>query len=293
MNLALFLGCNVPTQTFNYEAAARKVAEHFDISFVDIPEFGCCGEFTEGVDYFSSIVFAARNIALAEQKGLDIVALCNGCFSSLSRARYELQEDANLKSRVNEVLGKLGLKYQGGSKVYHFHQFLYDVVGDSKIKGEVKTSLRNVSIPCQNGCHILKPSDILRFDDPEEPKKLEGLVALTGAKVVPPMGGELCCGSFLLSHNIDYAYALATQSIERKGNVDAIVVGCPFCFKQLDMAQVIAKRKLGKTFNIPVIFYAQLLGLALGYGEKELGLMDSIHKIPTAKFLEKVKRKDG
>jgi heterodisulfide reductase subunit B len=292
MNFALFLGCNVPTQTFNYEAAARTVIEHFGIKLTDIPEFGCCGEFTEGMDYFSSVVFSARNIVLAEQKGLDIVTLCNGCFSALSRANHELQEDEDLKSRVNDVLEKLELQYQGKSKIYHFHQLIYDVVGDSKIKKEIKTSLQDVSISCHNGCHILKPSDVLRFDDPEEPKKLEELVALTGARVVRPMGGELCCGSFLLSQNTDYAYAMAAQSIERKGNVDAIIVGCPFCFKQLDIVQIMAKRKFGKTFNVPILFYAQLLGLAMGHNEKELGL-DAIHKISTAKFLEKVKQVNG
>jgi heterodisulfide reductase subunit B len=106
------------------------------------------------------------------------------------------------------------------------------------------------------------------------------------------MGAELCCGSFLLSHDTDVAYALAIQSIERKGKVDAIVVGCPFCFRQLDMGQVIARRKFQKSFDIPVLFYAQLLGLALGLNARDLGL-DQIHKISTANFLQKVKRSNG
>jgi len=91
-----------------------------------------------------------------------------------------------------------------------------------------------------------------------------------------------------LSHDTNVAYSLAIQSIERKGEVDAIVVGCPFCFRQLDMGQIIARRKFGKTFEIPVLFYAQLLGLALGFDEKDLGF-DQIHKISTVKFLQKVK----
>lgn len=289
MNLALFLGCNVPTQAYNYEAAVRRVAEHFDLKLVDIPDFGCCGEFTEGMDGFSSVVFSARNIALAEKQNLDILTLCNGCFSSLSRAKHELQ-DPKLRNRVNETLAKIGLSYQGKARIFHFHQLIHDVIGTAKIRKEIKSGFRNVGVSCQNGCHILKPTDALQFDDPEEPKKLEELVSLTGAEVIPPMGTEQCCGSFLLSHNTDYAYALAVQSIERKGKVDAIIVGCPFCFKQLDTGQIIAKRKFGKTFDIPVIFYAQLLGLALGHTEKELGF-DTIHKISTAKFLEKVKQR--
>lgn len=290
MKLALFLGCNVPTQAFNYEVAVRKVTKHFDIELVDVPDFGCCGEFTEGMDCFTSLVFSARNIALAEKGNLDILALCNGCFSALTRAKHELQDNPT-RTKVNKILEEIGLTYTGESKIYHFHQLMHDVIGTSRIKKSIKIPLKNVAISCQNGCHILKPSDVIRFDDPEEPKKLEELVHITGAKVIPPNGTEQCCGSFLLSHNIDYAYSLAIESIERRGKVDAIVVGCPFCFKQLDTGQLIAKRKFGKDFDIPVIFYAQLLGLALGHDEKELGL-ETIHKVPTARFLQKVRHAD-
>jgi len=291
MKLAFFLGCNVPTQVFNYEAAVRKVAERFDVKLVDIPDFGCCGEYTEAMDSYTSLVFAARNIALAEEKNLDILTLCNGCFLSLNKARHEL-EDKQLRSKVNNILRKINLSYKGKARIYHFHQLMYDVIGTSKIKEKIKISLDGVAISYQNGCHALRPSAVLQFEDPEEPRKLEELVSLTGAKVVHPRGTELCCGSFLLSHDTDVAYSLAIQSIERKGKVDAIVVGCPFCFKQLDMGQVIARRKFQKSFEIPVLFYAQLLGLALGFDEKELGL-DQIHKISTASFLQKVRRSNG
>jgi heterodisulfide reductase subunit B len=291
MKLALFLGCNVPMQAFNYEAAVRKVASHFNIGLVDIPDFGCCGEFTEGMDSFTSLVFSARNIALAEKKNLDILTLCNGCFLSLNKARHEL-EDQQLRSKVNNVLGKINLSYKGKSRIFHFHQLMYDTIGTSEIKERIQVSLNGVVLSYQNGCHILRPSDVLRFDDPEEPRKLEELMSLTGAKVVRPIGTELCCGSFLLSHDTDVAYSLAVQSIEQKSNVDAIVVGCPFCFRQLDMGQIIARRKFGKSFDIPVLFYAQLLGLALGFNEKELGF-NQIHKISTTNFLQKVRRSHG
>jgi heterodisulfide reductase subunit B len=164
---------------------------------------------------------------------------------------------------------------------------MHDAVGTNRIREKVEHNLDGLTVSCQNGCHILRPSDVLQFDDPEEPKKLEGLVAATGAKVVQPTGGELCCGSFLLGQDTNVAYMMAVQSIERKGKIDAIVVGCPFCFRQLDMGQVIASRKFQKNFNIPVVFYAQLLGLALGFDAKELGL-DQIHKISTANLLQKV-----
>lgn len=291
MRFALFLGCNVPTQAFNYEASVRKVADRFNVELVDIPDFGCCGEFTESMDYYTSVVFAARNIALAEKESLDLLTLCNGCFSALSRAKHRLK-DQQLRDRVNDVLQKVDLTYGGEARVLHFHQLMYDAIGPSKIKEKIAVSLNSVSISCQNGCHILRPSDVLKFDDPEEPRKLEELVSLTGAKIIRPMGTEMCCGSFLLSHDTNVAYSLAVQSIEMKGNVDAIVVGCPFCFRQLDMAQFIARRKFGKSLDIPVVFYSQLLGLALGVDARELGFYQ-IHKISTSSFLQKVMNSSG
>ncbi len=285
MNLAFFLGCNVPTQVYNYEASVRKISEAFKIKLVDVPDFGCCGELTEAMDHYTSLVFSARNIALAEKEGLDLLTLCNGCFSSLSKAILALR-DSHRRSEVNETLKKIGLSYQGKSKVFHFHQLMYDIVGPSKIKEKLVLDFNGVSVSCHNGCHILRPSDVLRFDDPENPRKLEELVALTGAQIVKPVGNEQCCGSVLSLCDLDAAQSLAIESIERKGEVDAIVVGCPFCFKQFDMGQVVARKKFNKELNIPVLLYAELLGLALGFEAKDLGL-DAVHKIRTEEFLKK------
>lgn len=291
MNLAFFLGCNVQTQVYNYEASVRKIADVFNIELIDIPDFGCCGELTEAMDYYTCLVFSARNIALAEKEGLDILTLCNGCFSSLNRAIFALR-DPDLRSRVNETLEKIGLSYEGKSQVFHFHQLMYDIVDPSKIKEKIVFSLDKVSVSCHNGCHILRPSDVLGFDDPENPRKLEELVALTGAGIVKPMGNEQCCGSVLSLCDLDTAQSLAIESIERKGEVDAIVVGCPFCFKQFDMVQVVARRKYNKELNIPVLFYAELLGLALGFEPRDLGL-NVVHKIRTDGFLEKLGVSNG
>ncbi|NIQ06035.1 MAG: CoB--CoM heterodisulfide reductase subunit B [Candidatus Korarchaeota archaeon] len=286
MNLAFFLGCNVPTQVYNYEISVRKIAEVFEIELIDILDFGCCGELTEPMDYYTSLVFSARNIALAEKEDLDILTLCNGCFCSLNKAISALR-DPHLRSRVNGTLKKIGLSYQGKSSVFHFHQLMYDTIGPSRIKEKIVSNLNEVSVSCHNGCHILRPSDVLGFDDPEKPTKLEELVALTGVQIVNPIGIEQCCGSFLSLHDLDAAQSFAIESIERKGEVDAIVVGCPFCFKQFDIGQVVARRKFNKDLDIPILFYAELLGLALGFEAKDLGL-NVIHKIRTNEFLGKL-----
>lgn len=301
MKLAFFLGCNIPTQAYNYEVSVRKIAEVFDIELMDIQDFGCCGELTEAMDYYTSLVFSARNIALAEKECLDILTACNGCFASLNKAIFALR-DSHLRSRVNETLKEISnnmemdarpnIIYKGTSKVFHVHQLLYDSIGLSKIKEKIVHNLKNVSVSCHNGCHILRPNNILGFDDPESPKKLEELVALTGAKIVEPMGNEQCCGSLLSLCDVDSAQSLAIESLERKGEVDAIVVGCPSCFKQFDMGQIIARKNFNNELNIPILFYTELLGLALGLEAKDIGL-NVVHKIKPDVFLEKLGVSNG
>lgn len=287
MSYAFYPGCVIPLQAPNYEVSARAVMKELAIPICDIDDFGCCGILAGPLDGFTMLTFAARNIALAETKGLDIITLCNGCFGTLSKAAHQLEKE-EVRDKVNAVLKELGLEVQGKTKVYHFHQVLYDIIGLAEIKKRNKLDLSGCAIGCHNGCHLVKPSDVLHFDQAAYPRKLEDMVEATTARAVQPEGFEHCCGSLLLPHNQDSSYAFAVKAVEQKGAVDAIIVNCPGCFRQLDLGQVMAKRKFNKTLNTPVVFYSQLLGLALGISPKELGL-DTVHKIKTGAFLEKCK----
>lgn len=286
MGYAFYPGCVIPLQAPNYEVSARAVMKELKVPLEEIENFGCCGVITGSLDGFTMLTFAARNIALAEAKGLDIITLCNGCFGTLSKAYHQLEEE-KVREKVNHILKELGLEVKGKTKVYHFHQILYDKIGLDEIKKRNKVDLSTFKIGCHNGCHLVKPSDVLHFDQASYPHKLEELVKATSAKVVTPQGFEHCCGSLLMPHNQDSSYAFAVKAVEQKGEVDAIIVNCPGCFRQLDLGQVMAKRKFNKVLNTPVVFYSQLLGLALGIDPKSLGL-DTIHKIRTNTLLQMV-----
>ena len=286
MSYAFYPGCVIPLQAPNYEVSARAVMRELGVSFEDIEDFGCCGILAGPLDGFTALTFAARNIALAEAKGLDIIALCNGCFGTLSKAAHQLEEEETRK-KVNTILKEIGLEVQGKTRVYHFHQILYDKIGLDEIKKQSNVDLSTVKIGCHHGCHILKPTDVLHYDKEICHHKLEEMVGATSAKVVTPQGFEHCCGSLLMPHDQDTSYAFAVKAVEQKGEVDAIIVNCPGCFRQLDLGQVMAKRKFNKVLKTPVIFYSQLIGLALGIDPKSLGL-DTIHKIKTNTLLQKI-----
>jgi heterodisulfide reductase subunit B len=286
MSYAFYPGCVIPLQAPNYEISAREVMKLLGVSLVDIEDFGCCGILANSLDGFTTLTFAARNIALAESKGLDIITLCNGCFGTLSKTTHQL-EGETVRKKANNILQQIGLEVKGKTKVFHFHQILFDKIGLNEIKNRIKVDMSAIRIGCHHGCHILKPTDVLHYDKAAYPHKLEEMVRVTGAQVVPPQGFEHCCGSLLMPHDQNTSYAFALKAVEQKGPVDAIVVNCPGCFRQLDLGQVMAKRKFNKMLNIPVIFYSQLLGLALGIDSKLLGL-ETIHKIRTKSILEKL-----
>ena len=289
MHYAFYPGCVIPLQAPNYEVSARAVMKELEIAIEDIEDFGCCGVLSGPIDGFTMLTFAARNIALAETKGLDILTLCNGCFGTLSKAVHQL-EDEKTRDKVNTVLKEIGLEVQGKTQVHHFHRVLYDTIGLDEIKKRNKVDISSFKIGCHNGCHLVKPSDVLHFDKAAYPQKLEEMVEATSARVVTPRGFEHCCGSLLMPHDQDSSYAFAVKAVEQKGEVDAIIVNCPGCFRQLDLGQVMAKRKFNKVLTTPVVFYSQLLGLALGIDPKALGL-DTGHKVKTTALLEKCRGK--
>ena len=120
MKYGLFLGCTVPVRAQNYEISARKVAEKLGIELVDLPEFRCCGYPIKSVNFEASLMLAARNLAVAEEKGLDITTFCNACSVTLVEANHTLKQHPELMEKVNQMLGKEGKKYTGKVKVKHF-----------------------------------------------------------------------------------------------------------------------------------------------------------------------------
>lgn len=148
VDYALFLGCNIPNRLPHLELAARKVLPKLDVNLVDIKEFGCCPE-PIGIQELSQdawMAMAAINLCLAEEKGLDIVALCNGCFETLRTVNTELQHNDGHKTKVNAALSKIGKEYKGTQKVKHVLEVLYNDVGLEKIKASVQKELKGIRV---------------------------------------------------------------------------------------------------------------------------------------------------
>ena len=286
---ALFLGCTIPARQPNYELSARKSLTKLGIELVDLPHMTCCAPPPlQSIDLETSLAVAAYNICLAEEADLNLITLCSGCFESLSMANATLKSDEQLRAKINRILSKAGKEFIGNKEVKHFIQVLMNDVGLERLKQSVSKPLTNLKVAAFYGCHALRPSELLNFDDPECPTILEKLIEILGAKSVEYRNKLKCCGGLLRGYSDDLALDLTREKIANttKAGVDCIATLCPFCFFALDLGQLQLKSKLNETFYMPVFHYTELLSLALGIDPKELAL--KAHKVKTDKTISKI-----
>ena len=284
MRYAFFVGCTTLSRLPGYEKSARKVAENFGIELLDMPGSGCCGTtYLETLDHKTGLAVAARNIAIAEEMGLDIVTICNGCTEVLTKANRELKENPKLRAEVNEVLGDAGKEFKGTVEVKHYVRVLKEDVGLDAIREKMEKRFRGLRVGSHYGCHMLKPREILMSDDPENPTVLDDLVATTGAEPIDyPNKLECCAGPVMgVRENVTWSVGLdKVKTVKQYG--DALVTACPFCYLTYERCQLMQEENP----NLPVLHIPQLLGLALGLDEDELGI--GHNKVPSTGVLERL-----
>lgn len=286
---AFFIGCATPVLTVNYELATRKVAETLGIELFDVTDFACCGFPMKSVSQETAMLMAARTLSIAEKQGLNICTICPGCTSMLTEASKKIEEDQELREKINNKLQKIDRSYDGNIEVKHFIRILYDEVGIEKLQKKVKKSLEGLKIAPHYGCHYTKPSEIYAcFDDPELPKSLDDLISFTGAKSVNYENKIQCCGGYVLGVDEGVSFSLASKKLDhvKASKADAIGLICPLCSVMYDRNQRVIERRLNKSYNLPVLFYPQILGLALGLDSSELGL--DVNRVKPSSLLEKL-----
>jgi heterodisulfide reductase subunit B len=288
MRYALYLGCTAPVRAMNYELSARNTAGRLGIELVDINDFGCCGFPLQSVHHEAALLLSARNLALAEEQGLDICALCSACTGTLAEANYALQNDEELRERVNEELEvATGLRYNGTIRVRHLVRILYEEVGLGRIQEAVTVDLSDLRLAAHYGCHYLKPVEAHDgFDDPENPHSLDRLIEALGASSIYYEGRDQCCGGGILGADEQTALALPHLKLERvvAAGADALVVICPFCDIMYELQQRRIEKLYDTRYNLPVLFYPQLLGLAMGLSADEVGLR--LNRVKSRKLME-------
>jgi heterodisulfide reductase subunit B len=284
----MFLGCAIPYRVAAYEISARKVLKKLGVELVEMPEFNCCGLPLDPVSHETMLILAARNLAIAEQKGLDIITLCPGCAGTLKKVNKMLKEDKLLREEINKHLKEAGLEFKGNVNAKHIIQVLIEDVGLEKIKDMVVKPLTMIKVAEHNGCHILRPKEFIGFDDPEDPKTLKTLIEATGATCLDYMDETECCGAPSVGVNDKIALQLARDKLNHIKMVDAqaMITICPFCHIMYDTNELRIEKMFNEAYGIPILHYPQLLGLAMGIQAEELALNEL--RVDVSKILSKM-----
>ena len=291
---AFFLGCIAPNRYPGCEAAAIKTSEKVGIKLLPLKGASCCpapGAFGS-IDLNVWYAMAARNLVLAEEMKKDIALICNGCYKSIWEVNHILKHNDDLRDNVNEVLAEIDMQYKGSIDVWHLAELYYDekICGVQKIRDSVTTPLAGAKVAAHYGCHLMKPQKERHFGDTENPMWFEELIGALGCEPVQYRNKMQCCGAGGGVRGYDIVHALDITNEKlinmREVGADAITELCPFCQLQFDRGQIEIKEKFGDVYNIPVLHYNELLGLAQGMSPQDLAL--DLHAIDTTPFLMKV-----
>lgn len=275
MKFAYFLSCINESITKEVNCSLDLLNSTLGITMIRLENGTCCGG--SNLDYVSPDHFLAingRNIALAEQLGLDLVTSCNTCLLTLRRAKQALDASQNKRDMVNKLLESEGLTYRGTSEIKHILWVISEDFGLSRLSERVVRPLAGIRFAPFYGCHIIRPSHLLGRDDPAAPASLDRVIEALGGVPVEYPAKSGCCGFHTLLVAEKESLALSGDAVEAASRADAdyIVTPCPLCHTALDAYQSQALH--GRTINrkMPVLHLSQMIGLAFGYSIDELGI---------------------
>jgi heterodisulfide reductase subunit B len=277
MEYALFLGCTIPLKLPHLEKAFRDVASILDVKLKEMEGVSCCPEpvSLQSLNIDTWMTLGARNLAIAEKMGLNIITICSGCYETLKTVSVLLGEDEEYLAKINEILKKINYEYTGKTKVYHFVELFSQPEWLEKMKNILVKPLDDLNLAVHYGCHLIRPSKIMQFDHPEKPEKIDIILQALGAKTVEFANKLECCG-YCARLQDEIGEKLVedkmTELCELEEEVDALIAVCPACTTQYDRKEKIIARRSGKKLDIPVLYLAEIMAYALGVELQDLSL---------------------
>jgi len=289
MKFAYYPGCSAKTTCPELDQSMKAVAKKLDLDLAELEVAACTGSRQirdSNEELF--LTLNARTLALAERLERDVMTVCATCLLNLVEVNNTLRGNAELRKKINGNLAKIDLEYRGSVEVTHILWVLLRNIGAEALGKKIVRPLRGLRVAPFYGCHILRPKDVLGFDDPDSPTSLDALIRLLGAEPVDYDGKKRCCGFHVLMTKEDLALKISGRRLSqaREGQADCVVTTCPLCHSSLDPYQAAVESKLGKKIDLPIVHLPQLLGLGLGLDARELKLEGNA--VSTARVLEKI-----
>lgn len=266
-------GCSLEGTAEEYDRSTRAVMDSLGADIIDVENWTCCGATAAAaVSSLLASTLAARNLALAEKRraGADLLVPCSACYLNLKKVEQDFRVDARLRARINDALSVEGLTLAGEIRVRHLLDILSRDVGPQPVHEKTVHPLTGFSLAPYYGCQCLRPYAV--FDDPEIPASMEPLIRATGAEVFPWSMGGKCCGASHMSTKMNVGLSLSGAILEAAQGADAVVTVCPMCQLNLEAYQRKISHRTGKKLTLTILYLPQVLGLAMGLGNRAVGL---------------------
>lgn len=288
MSFAYYPGCSTRSANRAYDLSTRNVARTLGIGLEELDDWNCCGATAYmAINEKRSFVLSARNLALAEKMGKDLVAICNGCYLALRKTSKYMAEDPKLRADIERALAAGDMTYAGQVDVRHFLDVVVTDLGEEAVSQCVSRPLTGLKVAPYYGCQIGRP--FAEIDDAEDPQMLNKLIGWLGGEAVDFSLKAKCCGGMMMTTCAEIGKELTGKILKAaidKG-ADCIITACPLCQMNLEAYQAAVSKAMGAELRIPVIYFTQLMGVAFGLGSADLGLKDSFSPVETM-FAEKV-----
>ncbi len=284
MHYLYYPGCTLYTKAKNLDRTARNCSLLLGFELKELNNWVCCGAaFPLATDNLMALLPPARILANAREEGTTLTILCSVCFNVIKRTNRLLQKDSEKRDKINNFIEK---NYQGDLRILHYLELLKQDIGFSQLKERIKKQLSGLKAAAYYGCMLLRPFEEMGFDDKERPTIFEKFLATLGAEAVDFPFKIECCGSFQSVGSPDVAtecaYKILCSAIRR--GVEVVVTTCPMCAFNLDHKQAEIKQKYLDFKEIPVLYFTQLLGIAMGLDYRTVGFeQNAVDPLPLLK----------
>lgn len=289
MKYAYYPGCSLSSTGLELDISTKAVAKKIGLDLWEIPDWNCCGASSAHLaDHNLAVALPARNLAIAEEAGLPLAIPCAACFLRCKTAEKGVRDSKKMKEKVEYIIGR---KYEAKYDAKGLLEVVLEELGLDGLRANTVRPLEGLRVAAYYGCYLVRPQEVTQFDDPEDPHSMDNIVTALGGTPVEWNCKVECCGaSFPTARKMlgmDMTQTILDEA--QRAGADCIVCSCPLCLTNLDMRQRQIGRNQGKEYGqkgIPVFYFTELVGIAMGLNPKDLGL--SHHFVdPVSKLKEK------
>lgn len=286
MKVAYYPGCSLDSTAIEYHISTKKTAEILGVDLVEIEDWNCCGATSaHNTDKLLSLALPARNLAIAEQSGLDVLAPCAACYNRFRNTEYAVREDAEMKEKIERVID---MPYSASNKTISALEWLVDEVGLDKIKEKVTNPLLGMKVASYYGCLLVRPQAHTGFDDVEDPQSMDNIMKALGATAIDWSYKSECCGAALATSRPDIGNKMIFDVLKnaKDSGAECIVTACPLCMMNLDMRQAGAEKAFNEKIDLPIYYVTELLAIAAGESPNSVGV--NKHFVEANKYLDRL-----